>query len=202
MNNKLTNWAFWLSIIAIITSSSVAALWLVKAQEVAVVQLDTFVGIIVALMALLVTIVLGWQIYNAVDIKEKIMYTENLKLELEQSKAEFKQSDIRNAFYHNLALAMCSQLSRDYSSAFYFFIHALLRTLQLEQPIDVKPTLGSLDACVQSLGANAKIEQAKYNQIIETDKKIRASKQYALFQEDYEKTYNAFIDKITVPKSK
>lgn len=200
MNNKLTNLAFWMSIIATITSISVVALWLVKTHEVAVVQLDTFVGIIVALMALLVTIVLGWQIYNAVDIKEKIKYTENLKQELEQYKAAFEQSDIRNSFYHNLALAMCSQLSRDNSSAFYFFIHALLQTLQLEQPIDIKPTLDSLDACVQSLGTNAKIEQAKYNQITETDKKIRASKQYALFQEDYEKTYDAFMDRIAIPK--
>ena len=92
MNNKLTRWAFWLSLIAIVMSSAVIALWLFKAKTIAIIQLDTFIGVIVALMALLVTVVLGWQIYNAVEIKEKLISIKSLQDEQRKLKNELEQA--------------------------------------------------------------------------------------------------------------
>lgn len=195
MNNRHVNWAFWLSIVAIVLSTTIIVLWLVGICELAVVQLDTFVGVIVALMALLVTIVLGWQIYNAVEVQEKIRSIEGLKKELEQSKRLFKQADIKNAFYHNLSLALCSQISTDYVSAFRFFEQALMHTLQLEEPVNIPATLSSLSNCAKLITKEQTIPSDKYKEIMDADKAIKTSKLYAVLQEEYEKSINIFLSK-------
>ena len=113
MNNKLTKWAFWISVIALVMSTVVIVLWIVSAKSVAVIQLDTFIGVIVSLMALLVTIVLGWQIYNAVDVKEKIQAIsaledrqEQLRKYIEQSQENIKNTNMYNAFYHSTIMGL------------------------------------------------------------------------------------------------
>lgn len=196
MSNKHTNWAFWLSIVAIVISTTILVLWMISVSEIAVVQLDTFVGVIVALMALLVTIVLGWQIYNAVDIQDKIKSIEGLKRELEQSKILFKQADIKNAFYHNLSLALCSQITKDYISAFRFFEQALMHTLQLDEPVNVPATLSSLSNCATLITKEQTIPNDKYKEIMKADKTIRASKYYTLIQVEYEKSFKTAMSKV------
>lgn len=196
MDNRHVNWAFWLSLVAIVISTAIMVLWMVGASEMAVVQLDTFVGVIVALMALLVTIVLGWQIYSAVDIQEKIKSIEVLKKELEQSKRLFNKADITNTFYHNLSLALCSQLSKDYISAFRFFAQALKHTLRLEEPINVPATLSGLSDCAAAITNEQTIPNDKYKEIMDADTAIRASKHYALLQDKYEESIKTVLSKV------
>ena len=62
--NKKTNWALTLSAVSLIIVVAIIGLWIFKSQEIAVITLDTYVGVIVALLAIIVTIVLGWQIFN------------------------------------------------------------------------------------------------------------------------------------------
>lgn len=202
MNNKLTCWAFWLSLISIVMSGAVIALWLFKAKAIAVIQLDTFIGVIVALMALLVTIVLGWQIYNAVEIKKKMISIkslqeeqERLKNELEQAERNIKKSNVYNAFYHSTMMGLGAGMAQDYLSAFGFLINALALSLQADEPIEMKATVANLTGTANAINQRAKISKIRCDEIVNADKAIRKSKWYSLCREDYEKAYSIFLSK-------
>lgn len=207
MNNKLTNWAFWLSLIAIVMSFAVIALWLFSARTVSVVQLDTFIGVIVALMALLVTIVLGWQIYNAVEIKEKMISIKSLqedqkhlKKEIEQAESNIKRSNVYNAFYHSTMMGLGAGMSHDHLSAFGFLINALALSLQADEPIEMKATIVNLIIAAKAINQGAKILKIHYDEIIKSDETIRHSKWFKLCREDYDEAYNIFLSKKIVVK--
>ena len=67
------------SSIALLLSIVLIVLWCFNAGGFTVVTLDSFVAVIVSLLAVIVTFVLGWQIYNTIELKEKIKELENLK---------------------------------------------------------------------------------------------------------------------------
>lgn len=67
-----TNIALILSILALTNTISLVLLWCFRSWEVSILGLDTFVGIIVAVLALLFTIAIGYQIINTLDINKKI----------------------------------------------------------------------------------------------------------------------------------
>lgn len=205
MNNKLTKWAFWLSIIAIVLSVALIVLWVVSTAEMAVVQLDTFVGVIVSLMALLVTIVLGWQIYNAVEVKEKIQAIntieerqEQLKKYIEQSQENIKNSNIYNAFYHSTMMGLGAFNAKEYTAAFRFLLNALALSLQCKEPIELRATLDNLSNIVEILKVKQSIQAAKLQEIENVNKTIRESKWYKLCREEYEVLYVSFMAKIQV----
>ena len=203
MNNKLSRWAFWLSLIAIVMSGAVIALWLFKAKTVAFIQLDTFIGVIVALMALLVTIVLGWQIYNAVEIKEKLISIKSLqeeqrqlKIELEKARKAIQKANIYNAFYHSTMMGLGASNVKDYLSAFRFLHNALVISLQAEEkPIELRATVSNLSESAQAIKQGEIISKGHYDEIINIDKSIRKSKWYSLCREDYDEAYNIFLSK-------
>lgn len=202
MNNKLTRWAFWLSLIAIVMSSAVIALWLFKAKTIAIIQLDTFIGVIVALMALLVTIVLGWQIYNAVEIKEKLVSIKSLqdeqrqlKNEIEQDRKAIQKANIYNAFYHSTMMGLGASNVKDYLSAFRFLHNALAISMQAEEPIELRATVSNLLECAKAIKQGEIISKGHYDEILETDKLIRKSKWYSLCREDYDEAYRIFLSK-------
>lgn len=203
MNNKLTRWAFWLSLIAIVMSSAVIALWLFKAKTIAIIQLDTFIGVIVALMALLVTIVLGWQIYNAVEIKEKLISIKSLqeeqrqlKIELEKARKAIQKANIYNAFYHSTMMGLGASNVKDYLSAFRFLHNALVISLQAEEkPIELRATVSNLSESAQAIKQGEIISKGHYDEIINIDKSIRKSKWYSLCREDYDEAYSIFLSK-------
>lgn len=91
MNEKKNNISLILSIVAIVLSIGIILLWIVNTSHLAVVSLDSFVGIIVALLAILVTAVLGWQIYNAIEIKEKLRAIDSLQSALKQQEHRMEQ---------------------------------------------------------------------------------------------------------------
>lgn len=57
---------------------SVWLLWILGSLELTVVSLETLVGVIVALLGILVTVILGWQIVNALELRGKIIEMEQI----------------------------------------------------------------------------------------------------------------------------
>ncbi len=60
------------SIIALIGTISIWLLWLCDSIKLSIIGLDTLIGVIVALLALIFTIAIGYQIINAIEIKGKM----------------------------------------------------------------------------------------------------------------------------------
>ncbi len=67
-----TNISLILSVLALISVTSLSILWGCRSWKVSILGLDTFVGIIVAVLALLFTVVIGFQIINTIDVNRKI----------------------------------------------------------------------------------------------------------------------------------
>ena len=100
---KKSTWALCLAIAVILLCLLVFALWAFEVMPHSVVTPDTFIGACVALLGVIVTMAVGWQIYNAIEVKEKIAEID--RLQQKQDKARFRHEEqlLRFfAFYNNL----------------------------------------------------------------------------------------------------
>ena len=61
---------------------TILVLWCSNVGGFTVVSLDSFVGVIVALLAIVVTLAIAWQIYNSFELKAKIEELNVLKTKL------------------------------------------------------------------------------------------------------------------------
>lgn len=77
--NRKSTWALCLSVAAIAMCLLVFALWIFEVMPHSVVTVDSFIGACVALLGLIVTVAVGWQIYNAIEVKEKIAEIDRLQ---------------------------------------------------------------------------------------------------------------------------
>lgn len=69
MKDKITLIIALVSLIGVI---SLGTIWMCRDWELCVIGIDTFVGIIVAVLALLFTVVIGYQIINTIEVNRKI----------------------------------------------------------------------------------------------------------------------------------
>lgn len=98
-----------ISIIALIGTISIWLLWLCDCIKLSIIGLDTFIGVIVALLALIFTIAIGYQIINAIEIKGKMV-------ELEQRQA---QIDANYQNYIKLANNLQSGITGSAAELYY-----------------------------------------------------------------------------------
>lgn len=63
---------FWFALIAFAISIIMVILFFVRVSPNSVVDGMTFIGVIAAFMGISVTLLIGYQIYNAVDIKNRL----------------------------------------------------------------------------------------------------------------------------------
>ena len=98
-----------ISIIALIGTISIWLLWLCDSIKLSIIGLDTFIGVIVALLALIFTIAIGYQIINAIEIKGKMV-------ELEQRQARI---DANYQNYIKLASNLQSGITGSAAELYY-----------------------------------------------------------------------------------
>lgn len=119
--------AIILAVVALAGVIIMIALWIAGGMKLSVVSLDTFIGVSVAILSLLFTIVIGWQIVNALEVKNEMKALANQQkglIENEKKLAENDRLHTKEAF--NLQSAIC-QLTADsnrrqglYTEAFVF----------------------------------------------------------------------------------
>lgn len=69
MKAKVT---FIISLLSLVISTTVCLLWICRCWKLCIIGLDAFVGVIVTVLALLFTVVIGFQIINTLDVNKKI----------------------------------------------------------------------------------------------------------------------------------
>ena len=89
--------AYYMSLGAIVLSFITIALFFVKVSPNSVVDNMTFVSVLAAFIGISVTILLGYQIYNAIEIKDKINEIDAIKLELKDAKNKYEE--LSNSLY-------------------------------------------------------------------------------------------------------
>lgn len=82
----MKNTTFWIALTALMLSLGIIAILIMDVWEISVIDSNTFISAMVGMMTLVFTILIGYQIYNALDIKEKISEIDRLKVELQVAK--------------------------------------------------------------------------------------------------------------------
>lgn len=109
MKNNLT---FWVAIIALVLSLGTIGVIIVNAWEISVIDSNTFISTMVGLMTLVFTLLIGYQIYNALEIKEQLSKISKLQEELQSTKKEL-QKEIHDA------QKSLSNLTADFNQGIY-----------------------------------------------------------------------------------
>ena len=186
-----------LSLISILGVISVWGLWLFESLELAVVSLDTFIGVIVALLAIIVTVAIGYQIINTIEVKDEIIQlrkTQRLIVENEQNVARLA---------NNLQAGNSSTTSQlyaakgEYFEAFVFLHSAFYFAIEAE----ASNQMGYIDQLNNLLEAIERLPVTDYfrakQEIKSYSEKIRATKSYRnCFGQEYEKVLQKFEDKM------
>lgn len=196
-NNMKAKLSVILSLISMLGVISVWGLWLFESLELTVVSLDTFIGVIVALLAIIVTVAIGYQIINTIEVKDEIIQlrkTQRLIVENEQNVARLA---------NNLQADSSSTTSQlyaakgEYFEAFVFFHSAFYFAIEAE----ASNQMGYIDQLNNLLEAIERLPVTDYfrakQEIKSYSEKIRATKSYRnCFGQEYEKVLQKFEDKM------
>ena len=131
MKDKITLIIALVSLIGVI---SLGTIWMCRDWELCVIGIDTFVGIIVAVLALLFTVVIGYQIINTIEVNRKIS-----DIILRQDRIESNYNKFLK-LAQNLQSGICkttADLNYDksqYLEAFVFYNWALYYAVMADQP--------------------------------------------------------------------
>ena len=83
--DKKSTWALLISIVALLLCLFVLALWVFEVIPHSVITPDSFIGACVSLLAVIVTLAVGSQIVNVIEVKSaQRKYEEELKSALEK----------------------------------------------------------------------------------------------------------------------
>lgn len=194
---KLIITSLVLSIIACLAIGAIIVYTICINSEMKLSLGEGVIGIVVALLALLVTIILGWQIYTAIDIKEKITVVDEL-----QRKQNSQEHRMEQMYYESCRVIGCAMSALNVGNesvhSFRWLLSALAASLKLDKPIDVEKLLTDLQHLGAQLKSNIIIEEKFMNEINEFDRDIRKSTHYVCIASQYEKIYSDFEQKVKV----
>lgn len=185
---------------ALLFSVVTIVLWICNVGGFTVVSLDSFVGVIVALLAIIVTFVIGWQIYNAIDIKSKLSEIEVIKLDIAKQREVIQELAETTKHESMLIRAQEFYRSKDFINATICAMESLQHCLPLKVPSNINLVLQSVEAFASFI--NTPILAEENEEILKIDKFIRESNNYIFIQVKYEQIFDRFIKGIFVlPKT-
>ncbi len=129
-----TNISLILSVLALISAISLCILWGCRSWELSILGLDTFVGIIVAVLALLFTVVIGFQIINTIDVNRKITNLIQRQNNIETNYQNYLKlaQNLQSGISKGTADLYCEK--GQYFEAFVFYNWALYYAIEAGQP--------------------------------------------------------------------
>lgn len=197
--NKKANWAIGLSVVALILIAIMFVLWCCNAGGFSAVSLDTFVGVIVALLAIIVTIAIGWQIFNIYEVKNQLGKIQQLNFELNKQRQAFEEMSISSAHIHAISLSYIAINQKEYCEAFRYLVEALY--LSLKHP--TMPNLESIlltmeEDCIKHITVGTAVKSEFYDTTAFKNHQLRELPTFNCIKRRYEKIYNDYIKKVHV----
>ena len=123
MNKKFEKLALFLSLIALVVSLTIVCVWIFSVEELIVVNSDTFMSAIIAVLGVLFTILMGWNIYSVIDVRQ--YKEEMMKTKQELDSRDEKHLNMSQAYaYYGLAELYLEQ--KKYVSSYLKYISAAL----------------------------------------------------------------------------
>ena len=204
--------SYILSILAVAISVVTLAVILIKVSPYSVIDLGTFMGIMAAFIGICVTLLIGVQIYNAIEIRQKLTEIDELKILLDQTKTELKKAkaDIFDSVYTVAAkAAIDSNRSEEAIEAFRYMNQSLQYALDIDDSRqDYCDRIDYIAKCCLKLqlgngifdGSQAELQQKveKYKMtvqpIIDT---IRKHPKYHIIADKYDTLIQAYEARMT-----
>lgn len=194
--NKKTNWALTLSAVSLIIVVAIIGLWIFKSQEIAVITLDTFVGVIVALLAIIVTIVLGWQIFNIFELRQKMEEMNELKLQFNKQSGSIEELATKTEHRMFLTWGEEAKNNKKYGTAIYYFVISLSHSLKLSNPININKLLMGMEFCNSKMVNKCPMTPEEYGKLLFANEVIRTSFIYSIIKKEYSTVYDSYIQKV------
>lgn len=198
------NWSFWLSILSL----SVVIFCLIFCLPRIITDKEygfDYMGVIVGVLAILVTLMLGWNLFTLFDFKEKINKAELDYDELKEriTKANGLANDTNVST--NYALYLIFKESSHYAGAITALIQAL--AVMADSDFDEYHKMGEFDKFSKYLSElmnnldNCNFGENNINILEKNMKKIRENKKYHFVRGLLEDSFNK-IDYLILPEKK
>lgn len=193
-----------LSIISIVGVLSIWVLWICGTMELSVVSLDSFIGVIVALLAIIFTVIIGFQIVNAIDMREKMSQLEKRQMEILENERQLAENDRLHVMEaYNLQAGINGESAEayfakgQYIEAFAFYHSALHYAILANQKNQLN-RVNQLQSIVQLITTRPVVNYTLLAQQIKTDMEgIRNTTSYRnCLSEIYEQTMLSFWQKM------
>lgn len=181
-----------LSILALVIVSILGALFVAKDLSLSELDLDTFVGVMVAMIGILVTFAVGWQIINALEIKGKLAEIEKIKADINEQREQMHE--LAESTKHESMLIRAQEFYRcgDFINATICSMESLLHCLPLKVPSNIHLVMQTTKTFMMSVNKFATEEQK--NEILRLEEAIREAENYIFISEQYESIWKKFIE--------
>ena len=190
-----------LSIVAIVLCLLVFALWIFEVTPHSVITPDSFIGACVSLLAIIVTLAVGSQIVNVMEVKnahrklEEELKTALTKLQNQQKQMEDERH--YNLHIHHCSIALLAETQGYYPNAIYYYFGALLNGLQMQEPLGNENfALEHIANCLKNCADKADIPEQWKQNLKSNDKVICTLSNYHWIKEKYEPLRDEFFKKI------
>ena len=193
---KKWSFAHLCAYISLAISVTLVVLWCCNVGGFTVVSLDSFVGVIVALLAIVVTLAVGWQIYNSIELNERIKNLNTLEERLIKQDKTLKQHNNKANHLITYIYGVEAKREKEYIEAFRYYMASLRCTVLLDKPINVDHLLNDLEKVTSNIEESTICVIERLNEIKEYDKAIRKSYSYDIIKFRYERIYNDFCSKV------
>ena len=198
--DKKSTWALLISIVALLLCLLVLALWIFEVMPHSVITPDSFIGACVSLLAIIVTLAVGSQIVNVIEVKSaQRKYEEELKSALEkiqQQQVQIEEEQHRNSHLHNCNIAKSMQDDRQFGKACFYYTCALYEYLQMKTQLGNEVYIfKEMRNCLDMKDGNWVIPEKMQAELRNVDQLLRKTPNYHWIQGLYERLYNDFIQK-------
>ncbi|SEE42798.1 hypothetical protein [Prevotella sp. lc2012] len=190
--------AHFCAYLSLAISITLLVLWCCNVGGFTVVSLDSFVGVIVALLAIIVAFVVGWQIYNSIEIKGKIEELSALKEIINVQEKNINQVTGKSQHLISYILGNEAYKEKRYLDAFRFFMSSLRYSMQLDSPLNVELLLKGLEQINKNISKENDFKPSKTEEISTYNNDIKISSGYNLIKDRYEEIYINFNAKVKV----
>ena len=191
------NWAIGLSVVALIFAAIMFVLWCGNVGGFSAVNLDTFVGVIVALLAIIVTIAIGWQIFNIFELRQKMEEMNDLKSQFNEQSEKIKKLSLRVEHVMNLTWGDNEMTNKNYGLATYYYIKSLNHALAMDFTVNIPKIKSALKSCKDEMNKakkKHKISPLIMAKIECANKEIRGYAAYCCMKDFYDDIYENFIE--------
>ncbi len=206
--DKKSTWALLISIVALLLCLLVLALWVFEVMPHSVIAPDSFIGACVSLLAVVVTLAVGSQIVNIMEVKStqkacegKVKQVETelngMLTDIKNQQEAIEEDKNHNLHIHHYSLAMLAEMHKSYPSAIHYYIGALLFGMKMKESLEnEKNVIQRIRFCLSRCNDLTSFPVKFREKLKKNDAEIRTMSNYRWIKEEYEPLFEEFMTKI------